>query len=194
MNHYITGAAIRTLRERRGLTQSQLAELLCVSDKTISKWETARGLPDVSLLEPLAAALHVSVPELLSGQIVTNTNRAANMLRSQLYVCPICGNILHTLGPVAASCCGVTLPPLEPEKPDVPHAAHIEAFEDELFVHIPHEMTKTHFISFVAYCTADRFELIRLYPESNAEAYFFRRGHGRLYWHCNRHGLFLQNI
>lgn len=194
MNHYITGAAIRTLRERRGLTQSQLAELLCVSDKTISKWETARGLPDVSLLEPLAAALHVSVPELLSGQIVTNTNHAANMLRSQLYVCPICGNILHTLGPVAVSCCGVTLPPLEPEKPDDPHAARIETFEDELFVHIPHEMAKTHFISFVAYCTADRFELIRLYPESNAETYFFRRGHGRLYWHCNRHGLFRQNI
>lgn len=68
MDHYITGPAIKALRERRGLTQAQLAEQLCVSDKTVSKWETSRGLPDITLLEPLATALHVSVPELLSAK------------------------------------------------------------------------------------------------------------------------------
>ena len=68
MDTYITGAAIKTLRERRRLTQSQLADKLSVSDKTISKWETGRGLPDVSLLEPLASALGVSLPALLSGE------------------------------------------------------------------------------------------------------------------------------
>lgn len=40
MDHYITGAAIKALRERCGLTQTQLADQLCVSDKTVSKWET----------------------------------------------------------------------------------------------------------------------------------------------------------
>ena len=44
MNHYITGTAIRTLREKKHLTQQQLAEKLCVSDKTISKWETGGSL------------------------------------------------------------------------------------------------------------------------------------------------------
>ena len=63
MNNYVTGAAIRTLREKQHLTQAQLAERISVSDKTVSKWETGRGFPDVSLLEPLAAALRVSVPE-----------------------------------------------------------------------------------------------------------------------------------
>ena len=44
MNNYVTGAAIRTLREKKHLTQAQLAERISVSDKTVSKWETGRGL------------------------------------------------------------------------------------------------------------------------------------------------------
>lgn len=194
MDHYITGAAIKTLRERRGLTQSQLAEQLCVSDKTVSKWETARGLPDITLLEPLAAALRVSLPELLSGEVITNANRSANLLRSRLYVCPVCGNILHATGAAGISCCGVALPPLEAEVPDDAHAACVEEIEHELYVQISHEMTKTHYISFIAYVTGDRFELVHLYPEGSAAARFFRRGHGKLYWYCNRHGLFEQKV
>ncbi len=194
MDHYITGAAIKTLRERRGLTQAQLAEQLCVSDKTVSKWETARGLPDITLLEPLAAALRVSLPELLSGEVITNANRSANLLRSRLYICPVCGNILHATGAAGISCCGVALPPLEAEAPDDAHAAQVEEIEHELYVQISHEMTKTHYISFIAYVTGDRFELVRLYPEGDAAARFSRRGHGKLYWYCNRHGLFEQRV
>ena len=111
MDNYVTGTAIRTLREKQHLTQAQLAEQINVSDKTVSKWETGRGFPDISLLEPLAAALRVSVPELLSGEQVINVNRAANMRRSRLYVCPVCGNVLHAAGSAMISCCGVTLPP-----------------------------------------------------------------------------------
>lgn len=194
MNHYITGTAIKTLRERRGLTQAQLADQLNVSDKTISKWETARGLPDITLLEPLAAALGVSLPELLSGEFITNTNRSSNMLRSQLYVCPVCGNVLHAAGAASVSCCGVTLPPLEAETPDAAHTAAITEIEHELYVEIPHEMTKTHNLAFIAYVTGDRFEFVRLYPEGPAAARFFRRGHGKVYWYCNKHGLFVQKV
>lgn len=194
MDHYITGPAIKALRERCGLTQAQLAQQLCVSDKTVSKWETARGLPDITLLEPLAAALHVSVPELLSGELITNTNRSANLLRSRLYVCPVCGNILHATGAAAVSCCGVALPPLEAEAPDDAHTATVEELEHEMYVTLPHEMTKTHYISFIAYLTGDRFELVRLYPEGPAAARFFRRGHGKLLWYCNKHGLFEQKV
>ena len=195
MNCYITGGTIRRLREARHLTQAQLAGLLNVSDKTVSKWETGRGLPDISLLEPLAKALGISVPELLSGEQIINANRSANLLRSSLYVCPICGNILHASGAAAISCCGVTLPPLEAEDPDEMHRVQVDTNSDgEYYFVIPHEMSKDHYISFIAYQTPDRFELRKLYPEGPCEARFFPRGGGMLYWYCNRHGLFRQKL
>ena len=113
MDHYVTGAVIRSLREKQGMTQAELAEKLCVSDKAVSKWETGRGFPDVSLLEPIGKALHISVPELLCGQTVVNENRAANMLKSRFYVCPVCGNVLFARGGAVISCCGIQLPALE---------------------------------------------------------------------------------
>lgn len=194
MNHYITGAAIRALREQNHLTQQQLAEKLCVSDKAISKWETGKGFPDISLIAPLAQILRVSIPELLSGEQIVNTNRSANMLKSNLYVCPICGNIFHSTGSAMVSCCGVTLPPLEAEQADADHQIKCENIEDEIFVSMQHPMTKAHYISFVAYCTGARFESVKLYPESDIELRFFSRGHGILYWYCNHHGLFQKRI
>ena len=71
MNNYITGTAIRTLREKNKMTQQQLAEKLCVSDKTISKWERGNGFPEVSLLLPLCNELEITVNELLSGERVS---------------------------------------------------------------------------------------------------------------------------
>lgn len=194
MNTYITGSVIKALREENGLTQAQLADMLCVSHKTISKWETAKGLPDISLIEPLAKALGVSLPELLSGEHIINANRAANMLRAKWYVCPICGNVIHTLGAAVISCCGVTLPTCEGEEPDADHGATVETMEHEYYISIPHDMTKEHYISFIAYGTSDRIEMVKLYPEGAAEARFFSRGHGMLYWYCNRHGLFRQRV
>lgn len=194
MNNYITGTAIRTLREKNKMTQQQLAEKLCVSDKTISKWETGKGLPDISLIEPLANVLKVSIPELLSGEQIINENRSANLLRSNLYVCPICGNIIHSTGEAMISCCGVTLPPLETEQDDEEHQINCEKIEDEYFISMDHPMTKEHYISFVAYCTGNRFEYVKLYPEGNIEVRFFGRGHGMLYWYCNHHGLFKKRI
>lgn len=190
MDHYVTGAVIKALREKKMLTQAQLADQLGVSDKTISKWETGRGLPDITLLEPLAGALSVSVPELLSGQALSNRNRGGNMLRGKFYVCPVCGNVIHTTGEAMLSCCGVSLPPLEAEDGD----CGIEKIEDELFVTLDHPMTREHHISFFAYVTLDRTELVKLYPEGNPEARFFNRGRGKLYWYCNRHGLFCREI
>lgn len=194
MNSYVTGAAIKGLREARGLTQAQLAGKLDVSDKTVSKWETGRGLPDITLMEPLSAALGVSVMELLSGDTVVNRNRSANLLRSKLYVCPICGNIIHTMGETVVSCCGVTLPALEAEEVDGAHRITMEPVEDEQFLVVHHPMTKTHFISFLAYVTSDRFQQVKLYPEGNAQCRFRFQGCGWLYLYCNRHGLMRQKV
>ena len=194
MDRSVTGAAIRALREKRGITQAGLAAELCVSDKTISKWETGRGFPDVSMLEPLGRALGVSVPELLGGQAVVNRNRASDMRKSRFHACPVCGNVIFARGDALISCCGVRLPPLEAREPDPAHLLTVELSEDEFFVHADHPMRKDHFLSFIAYMTADRCEIRALYPEGSAEARFFRRGSGRLYVLCGRDGLFAQRV
>ena len=194
MNNYITGTAIKTLREKLHMTQSQLAEKLCVSDKAVSKWETGKGFPDISLIEPLSDILKVSVPELLSGEQIINTNRSANIIRSKLYVCPICGNILHSTGPAVISCCGVTLPPLEAEEPDGDHTIQWETLDGELYVTAAHPMEKGHALSWIAYNTTDRFELVKLYPEGACAARFAPRGRGVLCWYCTRHGLFRRAV
>ena len=194
MDHYVTGAAIKRLRERKNMTQNALAERIDVSPKTISKWETAKGLPDISLLSSIAAALDVSVMELMAGNEIVNRNVSGNMLRSKLYCCPICGNIIHTMGEAVVSCCGVALPPLEAEKLDAAHQITIETVEDEQFITVNHEMTKQHYISFLAYVTTDKFQMIKLYPEGNAECRFRFRGTGYLYLYCNRHGLMKQRV
>ena len=194
MNHYITGTTIKTLREKKHYTQSALAERLGVSDKAISKWETGKGLPDITLIEPLAKALGVSVIELMTGEPKENRNISANLLRSQFYVCPICGNIFHATGGAVISCCGVTLPPLSPEDCDDDHAVTVEQVEDESFITVHHDMTKDHYISFLAYVTTDRVQLVKCYPESDAQTRMQLRGMGRLYLYCNRHGLMQKKL
>ena len=190
MNAYVTSTTIKQLREKRNLTQAELADRIGVSSKTISKWETAKGLPDISLLQPLAQALNISVIELMSGEQVINQNTSANMLRSKFYVCPVCGNVLHSTGDSLISCCGITLPPLEAEEADEDHAVNIEKVEDERYITIDHPMTKQHYISFAAYVTSDRIQMVKFYPESEAQTRFQPRGFGMLYWYCNHHGLF----
>lgn len=193
MNPYVTGEAIRLLREKNKFTQAELAERLCVSDKAVSRWETGKGYPDITLLEPLAKALSVSVAELLSGNAISNGNVSANMLRSMFYVCPVCGNVVHSMGEAAVHCHGVLLRPAEAEEADDKHVLTIEQVEDEFFVTVRHDMTKRHFISFIAAASSDRLQLVKLYPEGDAAARFKVSDVRRFYYYCNRDGLFYQN-
>ena len=190
MNQYVTGEAIRTLRDKNRYTQAELAAKINVSDKAVSKWETGKGYPDITLLEPLAKALNVSITELISGNSVTNTNVSANMFRSKFYVCPVCGNVIHSMGEAVIHCHGVTLAPAEEEEPDRQHSVIIEIVEDEYFVRIEHEMTKKHYISFIAALSPDRVQIVKLYPEGNAEARFKLNGVRKICWYCNRDGMF----
>ena len=193
MDSYVTGTAIRQLREVKHLTQAELAEKLAVSAKAISKWETGRGLPDISLLEPLAAALGVSVLELMQGEPVVNRNRSANLLRAKLYVCPLRGNVLHATGQAVVSCCGITLPPMEAEAPDEAHALNQEWLDGELYVTLAHPMEKNHFVSFAALVSFDRVQLVKLYPEQEPAIRFAGvRPGDRILVCCNRHGLFAE--
>ncbi len=190
MNQYVTGAVIRTLREKNKMTQLQLAEKLGVTDKTISKWENARGLPDITLLGPIAEAFSISVTELISGNAIHNANVSANMLRSKFYVCPVCGNVIHSMGEAAILCHGIQLIPLEAELSDDHHMAFIERVEDEYYIRIDHSMTKDHYISFVAAVSSGDMQMVKLYPEGSAEARFMIRGVRRIFFYCNRDGLF----
>ena len=194
MNTYVTGSTVKQLRERRNMTQAELAEKIGVSSKTISKWETAKGLPDISLFQPLAQALGLSVLELMNGERIINKNVSANMLRSKFYVCPVCGNAIHSMGEAAISCHGVLLTPAQAEHTDEEHMIFIEAVEDEYYVRIEHDMTKQHYISFIAALSPDRIQMVRLYPEGPAETRFPLRAVRRIYFYCNRDGLFYIDV
>lgn len=194
MDTYLTGAITKQLREQKHLTQAELAGKLAVSDKAVSKWETGKGYPDISLIEPLSAALGISVIELLSGVNVSNQNRSGNMKKIKFYVCPICGNVLFSIGEAVISCCGVTLPALEAEHPDTSHDIQVEVVEDEYYISLSHEMSKAHSITFLASVRDNGCELIKFYPEQSAEARFKINRTQKLYWYCNRHGLFCGTV
>lgn len=190
MDRYVTGAVIKKLRENKIMTQEELADTLFVSSKAVSKWETGQGFPDISLIEPLAKALDISVIELLSGEDIQNKNQSSNMLKSKFYVCPVCGNAIRSTGEALISCCGITLPPLEPEACDEDHGISVEIVEDEYYVTVDHPMQKDHYISFLAAVSDSRVQFVKLYPEGNAEARFKIDRVKKFYAYCNRHGLF----
>ena len=152
--------------------------------------ETGRGLPDISILPQLAAALSVTVPELLTGDVAENRNVSANMKRSHFYVCPICGNVIHAMGEGAFSCCGVRLPALEGEAPDAEHGIRVEDVEDELLLTVNHPMEKGHFIAGLLEVGYDRFALVRMYPEGGREMYLPRLPGGKIFMICARDGMF----
>jgi len=194
MDRYVTGAVIRRLREKKGLTQGELAARIFVSGKAVSKWETGQGFPDISLLEPLAKALGISVIELLSGEDIRNQNRSSNMLRGKFYVCPVCGNVIRSVGEALVSCCGITLPPAVPEPAGGEHAIRVESVEDELYISLDHPMEKGHYISFLAAVSDQGMQFVKLYPEGAADARMKRSRVRRLYAFCNRHGLFERKL
>ena len=190
MDRYVTGAVIRRLRESKKMTQEELAEKIFVSSKAVSKWETGQGFPDISLLEPLSKALEISVIELLSGEDVRNRNRSSHMAKGKFYVCPVCGNVIRTVGEAVVSCCGITLPPLEPEPSEPEHRIRVGIAEDEYYVTVDHPMTREHYISFLAAVSDHGVQFVKLYPEGNAWARFRIDRVAKLYACCNRHGLF----
>lgn len=191
---YVTGNTIKKLREKRGLTQKELAELINVSDKAVSKWETNRGLPDISIIEDLSKALGVSVTELLTGDLKTNENVSGNMKKVQFYICPVCGNIITAMGEGSFSCCGVALLKQEAEAMDEDHLVTVETIDNEYSVTMQHPMSKDHYVSFIAYVTSGTAEIVKLYPEQDIFVRFRKKGHGLLYVYCNRHGLYKKAI
>ena len=152
------------------------------------------GVSGYFFVGAIAKAFRVSVTELMIGNAVNNGNVAANMLRSHFYVCPVCGNVIHSMGETVIHCQGILLTPWQAEEPDDKHKISIEKVEDEYYVRIEHEMTKEHYISFVAALGSDKIQMIKLYPEGNAEARVKINGMRKLLFYCNRDGLFAVDV
>ena len=190
------GQRLKSLRKQRNLTQKQLGEKLGLSDKTISKWERGLGCPDISLLRDISKIFNVNIEKILLGDLQENDINGGNMKRIKFYVCPNCGNVINSTGDGDFSCCGRKLEALVPKVMNENHSINIEEVENDYYVEINHEMTKDHFISFVAYVTYDRVLLIKLYPEQSPTVRFprlcgkFERG--KFYMYCNQHGLLMK--
>lgn len=191
---YIIGKTIKQLRECKDMTQKELARKISVSDKTISKWETSKGLPDIGIIEDLSKALGVSIAELLTGDYRVNNNQSANIKKTHFYVCPICGNIITSVGEGLISCCGISLPEQEVDDGSGEHSIVIDTIEDEYCITLHHTMTKQHYISFISYVTSDNVSIVKLYPEQDISVRFRKSGHGIIYAYCNRDGLFRRSV
>ncbi|WP_434310711.1 helix-turn-helix domain-containing protein [Hominifimenecus sp. rT4P-3] len=186
------GALIAGLRKEKQMTQRELAQLLHVSDKTISKWERGIGCPDISLLPELSEALEVDMTKLLSGELNPQEKMGGNMKKTKYTVCPVCHNLILSTGEAEIICCGRRLSPMEAKKAEAGEALKVEVVEDEWYITSDHPMTKEHFITFLAFVTGERLVLMKQYPEWNLQARIPKRGHGMLIWHCTQHGLMYQ--
>lgn len=188
------GKLILSLRKEKGLTQKDLANLMMISDKTVSKWERGQGCPDVSLLSELSQILGVDIEKILSGDLGQMDSVGGNMKKIKFYSCSTCGNLVTSTGEASVSCCGRKLEALAASKSDEGHALDIEDCEDELYISSKHEMSKAHYISFAAFVTGDKLFLAKQYPEWGMQFRLRKFGHGKLYFHCTIHGLFYQLI
>lgn len=183
------GKLIVGLRKEKKLTQKQLADAMNISDKTISKWERGLGCPDVSLLNELSKILGVNIDRILMGNLEKNDLDGGNMKRVKFYVCDTCGNIITSTGEADISCCGRQLSALFAKPSDEEHYVNMEEVENDYYITFSHEMTKKHFLNFIAYALCDRIILVRLYPEQGGELRIPRYYDGKLYFCCNKHGL-----
>lgn len=188
------GVLIKTLRAERGMTQRELADALAVSDKAVSKWERGAGFPDLSAAEALSDIFGVSLERLFNGDDFCKNERRGSMKNVKFYVCPVCGAITMSEKETEILCCGRRLTALEPQNPDEKHDVSVETVEDEWYITSSHPMEKEHYISFAAFVSGERTELVRTYAEWELQVRFFKRGHGKLYWFCVKHGLYTKNI
>ncbi len=183
------GKLLLRLRQEKQMTQKEIGDAMNISDKTISKWERGLGCPDVSLLSELSHIFGVDVEKILAGDLDPNDADGGNMKRIKFYVCPNCGNVVSNTGEAEISCCGRKLKSLVVRPEDDGHRMMVEEIEEDYYVTISHEMSKSHYISFVAYVACDRMLLVKLYPEQTAELRFPKMFDGKFYFFCNQHGL-----
>ena len=194
MDNIKVGNLIRKLRKEHGMTQLQLAEKLHISDRTVSKWERGLGSPDVSLITALSQIFEVDLQNLLTGELQQNKTTGGNIRKMKFFVCPDCGNLVAAIADTSVTCCGRKLKVLEPIKAPEGEKLSVQTIEQDYFISSNHEMSRDHYIAFLAFVTSDTVILRKLYPEWDLQVRIPIISRGRLLWYCNRHGLFYQEV
>ena len=192
MDYEKIGQLIRKLRNEKGLTQAELAELLHISDKTVSKWECGAGCPELSMFPQLSEVLHVDFSTLFSGEIKEKAADSGNLRRLQFYICPDCANLITSTSSAAVSCCGKVLQPQKLQRAG--EEIRVELAEHEYHISSDHEMKRDHYITFLALRSSDQLLLRKLYPEWNIDLHMPYLPGATLIWHCSEHGLFYQPL
>lgn len=194
MNNVKIGQLIFKLRTEKNMTQKDLADKLFLSDRTISKWERGAGCPDISVLTELSKVFQIDIEELLLGELVMNKMSLNHLKGMNFYFCESCKNVMTSHAPNVLKCCGRLLEPLAPQVEDEQHQMTIEKYDNEYFVSINHEMTKTHSIEFVIFVGTMSVLMVKMYPEQNPELLLPLLGRGKLYYYCNHHGFYEKKI
>lgn len=194
MNHVKIGQLTYRLRKEKHLTQLQLADQMNISDKAISKWERGLGCPDVSLLPDLSKIFNVDLEKLLSGELDINEVLGGDMRKMNFYICPTCGNMITSMTDTSISCCGKKLKAIQLQKANEDEKLSVDIIENDFFITSEHQMTREHYIAFVALLTGDSIMLRKQYPEWGLQVRIPVFAHGKLLWYCTKHGLFYQEV
>ena len=169
MNAEKTGNLIRSLRIKKGLTQKELAHMICVTDKAVCKWEKGRGCPNITLISQLSKVLEVDIQSILQGYLDRNKKIGENMNHLKFYKCPTCGNLVTSIKSVELSCCGNKLSPVSAQtRSDPEYQPVIQEFDGQYSIKFNHPMTKSDYISQVIVVRYDQIMTVNLYAESEA--------------------------
>lgn len=192
MNYENIGVLIRKLRSEKGLTQNEVAEKLHISNKTVSKWECGAGCPDISLFPALSELFGVDFSALFSGKLEEKPADNGNLRNLSFYVCPDCGNLITSTSLASVACCGKTLAPQKLQRAG--EEISVSLVGNEYYISSNHEMSRQHYITFVALRSSDQILLRKLYPEWNLELQMPYIPGAMMIWHCKQHGLFYQPL
>lgn len=169
MNAEKTGNLIRSLRIKKGLTQKELAHMICVTDKAVCKWEKGRGCPNITLISQLSKVLEVDIQSILQGYLDKNKKIGENMNHLKFYKCPTCGNLVTSIKSVELSCCGNKLSPVSAQtRSDPEYQPVIQEFDGQYSIKFNHPMTKSNYISQVIVVRYDQIMTVNLYAEAEA--------------------------
>ena len=169
MNAEKTGSLIRSLRIKKGLTQKELAQMICVTDKAVCKWEKGRGCPNITLISQLSKVLEVDIQSILQGYLDKNKKIGENMNHLKFYKCPTCGNLVTSIKSVELSCCGNKLSPVSAQtRSDPEYQPVIQEFDGQYSIKFNHPMTKSNYISQVIVVRYDQIMTVNLYAEAEA--------------------------
>lgn len=188
------GKLISVLRKEKQLTQKEIADALGIQPKTVSKWETGLGCPDLSFWPDLSTILGVDMKQMMEGEITPNRPDSGNINKVRFYICPSCMNIMFSTGSTSVFCCGRKLE----QEPVVEGASLVplqkEIVETDYYITIKHPMEKNNYIAFLAFVKSDRIFLNRLYPEQEASTRFPILSAGKIYAYSTTKGLMVYSL